>query len=331
MSALSGSRVLITGGAGLVGSHIADKLIDEGVSEIVIIDNFTRGTERNLEEAGSRGHITLHRGDIRDRAAVSRVMQGIDYVFHQAALRITQCAETPRECVEVLIDGTFNVLEAAVAAKAKKVLFASSASVYGLADVFPTPETHHLYHNQTLYGGAKVAGEQMLRAFHQMYGLDYVALRYFNIYGPRMDIYGVYTEVMIRWIDCIERGESPAIFGDGSQTMDFVYIEDVAVANILAAKSKATDEVFNVASGEETSLLQLLETLLKVTGAELRPVFKPERSVNPVRRRLASTEKAERLLGFRSTVGLEEGLRRLVEWKRRNSAEASAVTQQIAS
>jgi UDP-glucose 4-epimerase len=316
MSTLSGARILITGGAGLVGSHIADKLIDEGIDEIIVIDNFTRGTQRNLEDACRRGRVTLYRRDIRDRAAVAAAMAGIDYVFHQAALRITQCAEAPRECVEVLIDGTFNVLEAAVAAKVKKVLFASSASVYGMADVFPTPETHHPYHNQTLYGGAKVAGEQMLRAFHQMYGLDYVALRYFNIYGPRMDVFGVYTEVMIRWLECIERGESPAIFGDGSQTMDFIYIEDVAVANVFAAKSQVTDEVFNVASGEETSLLQLLETLLTVSGADLRPTFKPERSVNPVRRRLAATEKAERLLGFRAKVGLEEGLRRLVEWKR---------------
>ena len=331
MNALSGARVLITGGAGLVGSHIADKLVDEGVDEIVIIDNFTRGTERNLEDARRSGRVTLHRGDIRDRSAVSHVTRGIDYVFHQAALRITQCAESPRECVEVLINGTFNVLEASAAAKVKKVLFASSASVYGMADAFPTPETHHPYHNQTLYGGAKVAGEQMLRAFHQMYGLDYVALRYFNIYGPRMDIHGVYTEVMIRWLDCIGRGESPAIFGDGKQTMDFVYIEDVAVANILAAKSHVTDEIFNVASGEETSLLELLETLLKVTGADLRPEVKPERSVNAVRRRLASTEKAEQLLGFRAKVGLEEGLRRLVEWKRGNNAEASAVTRQTAS
>jgi len=325
MNSLLGARVLITGGAGLVGSHIADKLIDAGVDEIMVIDNFTRGTERNLEDARRRGHVTLYRRDIRDRAAVAAAMAGIDYVFHQAALRVTQCAEGPRECVEVLIDGTFNVLEASVAAKVKKVLFASSASVYGLADIFPTPETHHPYHNQTLYGGAKVAGEQMLRAFHQMYGLDYVALRYFNIYGPRMDVHGVFTEVMIRWLDCIERGEPPVIFGDGSQTMDFIYIEDVAVANVLAAKSKATDEVFNVASGEETSLLQLLETLLKVTGADLRPVFQPERSVNPVRRRLASTEKAERLLGFRASVGLEEGLRRLAEWRRsmRNTYPAS--------
>ena len=316
MSSLSGARVLITGGAGLVGSHIADKLIDEGVGEIIVIDNFTRGTERNLEDARRRGRVTLYRRDIRDRAAIAAAMAGIDYVFHQAALRITQCAEVPRECVEVLIDGTFNVLEASVAAKVKKVVFASSASVYGMADAFPTLENHHPYHNQTLYGGAKVAGEQMLRAFHQMYGLDYVALRYFNIYGPRMDIYGVYTEVMIRWLEYIKRGEPPVIFGDGSQTMDFVYIEDVAVANILAAKSTVTDEIFNVASGEETSLLGLLETLLKVTGADLHPVFKPERSVNPVRRRLASTEKAQRLLGFRARVGLEEGLGRLVEWKR---------------
>jgi UDP-glucose 4-epimerase len=316
MNDLTGARILITGGAGLVGSHIADRLIDEGVSEILILDDFSRGREENLAESIASGRVTLHRGDIRDRALVASVMEGVDYVFHQAALRITRCAEAPRECVEVLIDGTLNVIEACVAAKVRKVVFASSASVYGMAEIFPTPETHHPYNNQTLYGGAKVAGEQMLRAFHQMYGLDYLALRYFNVYGPRMDVFGVYTEVMIRWLESIDRGEPPAIFGDGRQSMDFVYVEDVAAANILAAKSEATDEVINIASGEETTLLELLETLLEVTGADLKPVFKPERSVNPVRRRLASIKKAERLLGFRAAVGLREGLERLVAWKR---------------
>lgn len=324
MNELAGSRVLITGGAGLIGSHIADSLIDEGVSEILILDDLSRGREENLAEAMARSRVILRKGDIRDRTLLGSLTAGVDYVFHEAALRITRCAEAPRECVEVLIDGALNVLEACVAAKVKKIIFASSASIYGMAEIFPTPETHHPYNNQTLYGAAKVAGEQMLRAFHQMYGLDYLALRYFNVYGPRMDTHGVYTEVMIRWLDCIGRGESPAIFGDGTQSMDFIYVEDIAAANILAAKSEATAEAINIASGEETTLLELLETLLEVTGADLKPVFKPERSVNPVRRRLASTEKAERLLGFRAKVGLEEGLRRLVEWKRSVSERVMA-------
>lgn len=324
MTSLSGSRALITGGAGLVGSHIADRLLDEGVAEIIILDNFSRGTLENLAAALARGRVTICRGDIRDRALVNSVMAGVDYVFHEAAIRITRCAEAPRECLEVLVDGTFNVIEACVVAGVKKLVFASTASVYGLAERFPTPEQHHPYGNQTLYGGAKVAGEQMLRAFHHMHGLDYVALRYFNVYGPRMDVFGAYTEVVIRWLECIDRGEAPLIFGDGSQSMDFVYVGDVAEANVLALTRPVTDEIINVASGVETSLRGLLDMLLGVTNADLRPSFRPERAVNPVRRRLAAVEKAERLLGFRAQVDLEEGLRRLVEWRRMRIAEPAA-------
>lgn len=316
MSSLAGTRVLITGGAGLIGSHIADRLIDEGVAEIVVLDNLSRGRLDNLAPAMASGRVQLRQGDIRDRQAVASAMAGIDYVFHQAAIRITRCAEAPRECLEVLIDGTFNVLEAAVAARVAKVVFASSASVYGMADVFPTPETQHPYHNETLYGGAKVAGEQMLRAFHQMYGLRWVALRYFNVYGPRMDTHGVYTEVMIRWMDAIERGQRPAIFGDGRQSMDFVFADDVALANVLAARRPVSNEIINVASGRETTLRELLDALLRVMEARVEPELKVERAVNSVRRRLAATAKAERLLGFRAQVGLDEGLRRLVEWQR---------------
>lgn len=316
MNALARARILVTGGAGLIGSHIVDRLVDEGAAEVVILDDLSRGREENVAAAMARGHVTLLRGDIRDRDGLARAMRGVDYVFHLAALRITHCAEAPRECLEILIDGTFNVLEAAVAAKVRKVVFSSTASVYGMAETFPTAEKHHPYANRTLYGGAKVAGEQMLRAFNEMYGLDYVALRYFNVYGPRMDVFGVYTEVMIRWMECLERGEQPQIFGDGRQTMDFVYVEDIADANILAAKSAVTDEVFNVASGRETSLLELLAALQHVMGTSRPPLFKPERKVNPVARRLADTSKAQRLLGFRAKVDLEEGLRRLVAWKR---------------
>jgi UDP-glucose 4-epimerase len=237
-------------------------------------------------------------------------------VFHQAAIRKTQCAEEPRLALEVLADGTFNVLEAAVNAKVKKVVAASSASIYGMAEDFPTTESHHPYNNRTIYGAAKVFNEGLLRSFHDMYGLDYVALRYFNVYGPRMDIYGVYTEVLIRWMDRIVAGQAPLIFGDGKQTMDFVYIEDIARANILAAKSNVTDAVFNVASGVETSLNDLAYSLAKVMGSDLKPEYGPERKVNPVQRRLASTEKAKKLLGFEAEVSLEEGLRRLVNWWR---------------
>ena len=309
-------RVLVTGGAGLIGSHIVDQLVAEGAREIVVLDNFTRGRRENLAGALARGRVTIAEADVRDRERLADVMLAIDLVFHQAAFRITQCAEEPRLAVEVLVDGTFNVLEAAVKAGVKRVVAASSASVYGLADHFPTSEDHHPYHNRTLYGAAKAFNEGLLRGFHEMYGLDYVALRYFNVYGPRMDVYGAYTEVLIRWMERIAAGEPPLIFGDGTQTMDFVFVEDVARANLAAATAAVTDEVFNVASGVETSLNELADVLLRVMGSTLRPVYGPERKVNPVPRRLADVDKARRLLGFEARVPLEAGLRRLVEWWR---------------
>lgn len=320
MVELKNARVLITGGAGLVGSHIADQLVAEGVSEIIVLDNFTRGRRENLAGPFPPGLLRLIEGDIRDAALVRKLTRGVDLVFHQAAIRITQCAEDPRLALEVMSTGTFNVLEACVAEKVKRVIAASSASVYGMADSFPTTEGHHPYNNRTIYGATKTFNEGLLRSFHEMYGLDYVALRYFNIYGPRMDTTGVYTEVLIRWMERIEEHQPPLIFGDGSQTMDFVYIEDVARANILAAKSGITDEVLNIASGQETSLLQLAEALLRVMKSDLEVEFREERKVNPVRRRLANVQRAAESIGFRAQVGLEEGLERLVAWWRGQQA-----------
>jgi UDP-glucose 4-epimerase len=314
MSELQAKRILITGGAGLVGSHIADLLVRENNPEIIVFDNFVRGRRENLAWAMANGRVQIVTGDIRDTKLLHEVLQGIDVVFHQAAIRITQCAEEPRLALEVLADGTFNVLEAAVAAKVKKVVAASSASVYGLAEQFPTTEKHHPYNNRTLYGAAKVFNEGLLRSFYEMYGLDYVALRYFNVYGPRMDIYGAYTEVLIRWMERIAAGQPPLILGDGHQTMDFVYIEDIARANILAAKANVTDEVFNVASGVETSLDDLAASLLRVMGSSLKPEYGPARKVNAVPRRLAETGNAKQRIGFEAQVGLDEGLRRLVAW-----------------
>ncbi len=314
-------RVLITGGAGLIGSHIADQLILQGVSEIVILDNFTRGRRENLVSALSNGPVTIVEGDIRDRGLLSEVMQGIDVVFHEAAIRITQCAEDPRLALDVLGFGAFNVYETAVQAGVKKVVTASSASIYGSAEVFPTSETHHPYNDRTFYGAAKGFNEGMLRSFHTMYGLNYVALRYWNVYGPRMDIFGVYTEVLIRWMERIAAGQPPLILGDGTQTMDLVYVEDVAKANILAAQTDGSDEAFNVASGVETSLNDLANLLLKVMGSDLQPEYGPARQVNLAQRRLADVSKANRMLGFRAGVSLEDGLRRLVTWWREERLE----------
>jgi UDP-glucose 4-epimerase len=307
-------RVLITGGAGLIGSHIADQLVRSGDPEIIILDNFVRGRRENLAWAMSHGRVQIVEGDIRDLALLREVMEGVDLVFHQAALRITQCAEQPRLGLEVLVDGTFNVLESAVAAKVQKIVAASSASVYGMADELPTTEAQHPYNNRTLYGAAKTFNEGLLRSFNEMYGLDYVALRYFNVYGPRMDVYGVYTEVLIRWMERISAGQPPLILGDGAQTMDFIYVEDIARANVLAAMADVTDEVFNVASGVETSLNDLAHKLLKVMGSNLKPEYGPARKVNPVTRRLADVTRARKRIGFQSQISLEDGLGRLVAW-----------------
>jgi len=311
---MQGKRVLITGGAGLVGSHIADQLIEKYGSHIIILDNFVRGRRENIAWAQAHGSVEVVDGDIRDRQLLSKLMHGVDLVFHQAALRITHCAEEPQLAMDVMLQGTFNVLQACVQEGVQKVVSASSASVYGLAEEFPTTEAHHPYNNRTLYGAAKVFNEGLLRSFSEMYGLNYTALRYFNVYGPRMDIYGAYTEVLIRWMDRIASGQPPLIFGDGNQTMDFIYIEDIARANILAAESDVTDEVFNIASGVETSLKELAAALLEVMKSDLSVEYGPERKVNPVSRRLADVGKARRMLGFEARVPLEEGLSRLVQW-----------------
>jgi UDP-glucose 4-epimerase len=310
----AGERVLVTGGAGTIGSTVVDQLIQAGAAEIVILDNFTRGTLENLAWAKENGPIRLVEGDIRDRKTVADLTAGIDVVYHLAAIRITQCAEDPRLALEVLADGTFNVVEAAAAAGVRKVIASSSASVYGLATSFPTREDHHPYDNDTIYGAAKVFNEGVLRSFHAMSGLDYVALRYFNVYGPRMDIHGVYTEVLVRWMERIAKGQPPLIFGDGLQTMDFVFTEDIARANLLAADADVTDEVFNIASGTETSLVGLAEALLRVMGSDLSIEYGPERAVNKVSRRLADVSKAAAVLGWKAEVDIDEGLHRLVEW-----------------
>jgi UDP-glucose 4-epimerase len=311
---MSFGRVLITGGAGLIGSHIADALIDAGVSDVVVLDDFTRGRRENLAIAAASGRVRIIEGDVRRVEDVARAIEGVDVVFHQAAIRITHCAEDPRLAKDVLVDGTFNVLEAAVGAKVRKVVAASSASVYGFAEVFPTEEHHHAYANRTIYGAAKLFNEGLLRSFNDMYGLNYVALRYFNVYGPRMDVFGAYTEVLIRWMDAIASGQPPTIFGEGTDTMDFAHVHDIARANLLAAQSDATDAVFNIGSGIETSLNQLADRLLAVMGSTLRPRYAPPRKVNPVARRLASVTAARDRLGFRAEVSLDDGLRSLVAW-----------------
>jgi len=333
MNAIQGSCIFVTGGAGFIGSTVVDQLLAAGAAEVRVLDNFVRGRWNNLAQAqryiaeshtdckaGARRVLKVVEGDIRDAETVDALTAGVDYTFHQAALRITRCAEAPREAVEVLIDGTLNVLEAAARHKVKKVVAASSASVYGEPTYLPMDETHP-FNNRTLYGAGKIANEQMLRAYYEMFKLPYVALRYFNVYGPRMDLEGVYTEVLVRWLDAIDKGKPPRIFGDGRQSMDFVFVEDAARANLLALESDVTDETFNVGTGIATNLNQLCAMLLRLTGSSFEPEHVQARTVHNVQTRKAAVEKAEKLLGFRAAVDLETGLAELIRW--RSSALAS--------
>ncbi|MCK6068077.1 MULTISPECIES: NAD-dependent epimerase/dehydratase family protein [Microbacterium] len=308
--------VLVTGGAGTIGSTLVDQLVAAGAGRVQVLDNLVRGRRANLDEALATGHVELIDGDIRDAGLVDELVAGKDIVFHQAAIRITQCAEEPRLALEVLVDGTFNVVESAARHRVGKLVAASSASVYGMAEEFPTGERHHHHNNDTLYGAAKSFNEGLIRSFRAMQGLDYVVLRYFNVYGPRMDVHGLYTEVLVRWMERIADGQPPLIFGDGQQTMDFVCVPDIARANLLAAESDIVEGVYNIASGTETSLLGLAEALLRAMDSDLDVEHGPERAVNGVVRRLADTEAARRDLGFESRIELEEGLRMLVDWWR---------------
>ncbi|MCT9819003.1 NAD-dependent epimerase/dehydratase family protein [Microbacterium sp. W1N] len=315
MTRIEGTSILVTGGAGTIGSTLVDQLLEAGAAHVDVLDNLVRGRLANLDEAIATGRVTLIDGDIRDAHLVDDLVAGKDLVFHQAAIRITQCAEEPRLALEVLVDGTFNVVEAAARHRVGKLIAASSASVYGMAETFPTDERHHHENNDTIYGASKTFNEGLVRSFRAMQGLDYVLLRYFNVYGPRMDVHGLYTEVLVRWMERIADGRPPLIFGDGQQTMDFVCVPDIARANVLAARSDVVEGTYNIASGTETSLLELAEALLRVMDAEhLGVEHGPERPVNAVVRRLADTRAARRDLGFEATIGIEEGLRQLVEW-----------------
>jgi UDP-glucose 4-epimerase len=316
-NSLAGKRILVTGGAGFVGSHIVDQLIAHDAASITVIDNMVRGRPANLADALQSGRVNLIEGEIRDQPLMDALVSDAQVVFHQAALRITHCAAEPRLAFDVMGRATFDILEACVAHKVERVIAASSASIYGLAPEFPTTEAAAPYADRTLYGGLKMLNESLLRSFNDMFGLNYAALRYFNVFGPRMDIHGVYTEVLIRWMERISEGLPPLIFGDGLQTMDFIDVRDIARANIAAALSPASDRVYNVAWGTEVSLRQLAETLLAIMGRpDLGIEYQPARAINPVERRLADVTRAREELGFTATITLEDGLRDLVAWWR---------------
>lgn len=320
MPSLDGARVLVIGGAGFVGSHLVDQLTLEPVREIVVLDNFVRGTPTNLRQALRDPRVRVVEGSITDLDTLRAVMPGTDYVFHLAALWLYECVHQPRAALEVNVVGTYNVIETAHAAGVKRIVYSSSASVYG--DALFTPMTEdHPFNNRTMYGATKIAGEQFLRAFYEQHGLPYVGLRYMNIYGPRMDYKGTYVSVIMKVLDRIDQGQPPIIFGDGSQSYDFIHVEDVARANVLALKSDVSDEFFNIGMGVKTSINELVELLLKITGSSLRPEYRPQEQMF-VTHRVGSTEKAERLLGFRARIPLEEGLRSVVAWRQEDKRQA---------
>jgi UDP-glucose 4-epimerase len=316
------SRILVIGGAGFVGSHIVDQLLATPAKEIVVLDNFVRGTRANLVRAERDPRVRVVEGTILDLPLLQELMHGTDYVFHLAALWLHECVHQPRSAVDVNVVGTFNVADAARQAGVKKIVYSSSASVYG--DALFTPMTEeHPFNNRTMYGATKIAGEQFFRSIYEQHGLNYLGLRYMNIYGPRMDYKGTYVSVIMKVLDRIDQGEPPLIFGDGAQAYDFVHVEDVARANLLAIESSATDGFLNIGMGVKTTINELVELLLRLSGSSIRPEYRPQEQMF-VTHRVGSVAKAEQLLGFRATISLEEGLRSVVEWRHEDQAVSPA-------
>ena len=311
---LTDTKVVVVGGAGFIGSHAVESLLEEDVGEVLVYDNLTRGTRGHLEEALRDPRLSLVEGDVTHTDVLDAALRDADYVFHLAALWLLHCYEYPRAAFQVNVEGTFNVLEACVRNSVKKLVYSSSASVYG--DALSTPMTEdHPYNNRTFYGATKIAGEQMCRAYCERYGLDYVGLRYMNVYGPRQDYRGAYTSVIMKMLDRIEQVEPVIVYGDGSQTYDFVYVADVGRANVAALESAATDSFYNVGCGTGTSVLELAETLLDITDSDVGIRFEPAGQTF-VTQRVGSIQRARDELGFEATVELEDGLRRVVEWRR---------------
>jgi UDP-glucose 4-epimerase len=320
MHDLTDSNVLVIGGAGFVGSHIVDQLLEEPVAKVTVLDNFVRGTHENLASAAEDERVRIVDGSVLDRELLDELMADAQYVFHLAALWLFECVHEPRKALEHNVVGTFNVIEAAQQAGVRKVVYSSSASVYG--DALFTPMTEeHPFNNRTMYGATKIAGEQFFRAFHEQHGLDYVGMRYMNVYGPRMDYKGTYVSVIMKVLDKIDAGEAPVIFGDGSQAYDFIHVGDVARCNILAMKSEATDANYNVGTGVKTTIKELVDALLEITASELEPEYRPQEQMF-VTHRVGSTEAAERDLGFVAELPYREGLESVVAWRRSDQARA---------
>jgi UDP-glucose 4-epimerase len=319
---VKGKKLVVIGGAGLIGSHTVDFLTQEDVGEILIYDNFARGSRGNLEQALRDPRVNIYDvgGDITQPDILESALERADGVFHFAALWLLQCHEYPQSAFKVNVEGTFNILQACVAKKVSRLVYSSSASVYGDAVTEPMAEDHP-FMNKNFYGATKIAGEAMAHAFHHRYGLNFVGLRYMNVYGPRQDYQGAYIAVIMKMLDAIDRGEGPTILGDGSEAFDFVAVEDCAYANVQAMKASATDEFYNVGTGKRTSLKEIAEKLLQITGSNQNIAYAPRSQATLVRNRIGDPAKAAREIGFTARIELDEGLQRLIEW-RANHKEA---------
>jgi len=319
---IRGRRILVIGGAGLIGSHVVEELLNEDIKEVIVYDNFCRGTHENLQEAlrDPRCRIYEIGGDILQTDILNAAMEGVDGVIHLAALWLLQCHEYPRAALDVNIRGTFNVLEACVANHIKRLVYSSSASVYGDAVEEPMTEAHP-YNNWTFYGATKIAGEHMFKAYHRRYGLEGVALRYMNVYGPRQDYKGTYIAVMMKILDNLDKGKPPIVYGDGSQAYDFIYVSDAARANVCALKSGIPFGFYNVGRGVKTTIKELTELMLNITGSDLAIEYEAAGETF-VTNRVGDPVAAERDLGFTWSVDLESGLRRLIEWRKSHQKQA---------
>jgi UDP-glucose 4-epimerase len=315
---ITGSKILVIGGAGLIGSHVVDELLKEDIKEVIVYDNFCRGTHENLEVALKDPRCRIYEigGDILQTDILDTAMKGVDGVIHLAALWLLQCYEYPRAAFDVNIRGTFNVLEACVANNIKRIVYSSSASVYGDA-VTDIMTEDHPYNNWTFYGATKIAGEHMLKSYHKRYGLNGVGLRYMNVYGARQDYKGTYIAVMMKILDNLDKGLPPVVYGDGSQAYDFIYVSDVGLSNVCALKSDVPFGFYNVGRGIKTSIKELTEMILKIAGSNLAIQYEPA-GMTFVTNRVGDPVAAERDLGFTWTIDLEEGLKRLIEWRKNN-------------
>jgi UDP-glucose 4-epimerase len=329
---IRGKKLVVIGGAGLIGSHTIDRLLQTEVREIVVYDNFVRGRVENLASAlrDPRVKIADVGGDVLQTDILESVLDGVDGVFHLAALWLLQCHEYPRSAFDVNVRGTFNVMEACVKNKIQRLVYSSSASVYGDAVEEPMTESHP-FNNKNFYGATKICGEAMLRAFHHRYALNYVGLRYMNVYGPRQDYQGAYIAVIMKMLDAIDRGEGPTILGDGSEAFDFVAVEDCGLANVCAMQASTTDSFYNVGTGKRTSLRELAELLLQITGCKQPIKYAPRSQATLVRNRIGSPKLAREEIGFDAKVDLREGLRRLIEWRAQHKSEVEARRRKAAS